>query len=133
MKFTTLPILSLSLLALTTTALPLSRRSPQDNAAAFNDMLEQYNELQAQTMEENMEMQKAQAFWNPLESLSKSDATQRRSAAPQDDVTAQLEAAELAAQNAVEQHNAAEELAQELNAAVLAASEAAGDKIGKRL
>jgi hypothetical protein len=45
------------------------------NAAAFNAMLNQYNQLQQQTMLENMEMQKAQAFWNPLESISKKDAT----------------------------------------------------------
>ena len=45
------------------------------SAAAFNHMLNQYNELQQQTMAENMEMQKAQAFWNPLESMSKWDAT----------------------------------------------------------
>lgn len=46
------------------------------NAAAFSNMLDQYNQLQQQTMTENMEMQSAQAFWNPLESMSKSDATQ---------------------------------------------------------
>ena len=38
----------------------------------FNSML---NELQQQTVIENMEMQKAQAFWNPIESMSKWDAT----------------------------------------------------------
>jgi hypothetical protein len=46
-----------------------------NNAASFNTMLNQYNALQQQTMLENMEMQKAQAFWNPLESMSKKDAT----------------------------------------------------------
>jgi hypothetical protein len=45
------------------------------NAASFNNMLHQYNHLQQQTMMENMEMQKAQAYWNPLESMSKKDAT----------------------------------------------------------
>lgn len=45
------------------------------NARAFSQMLDQYNELQQQTMLENMEMQKAQAFWNPLESMSRRDAT----------------------------------------------------------
>jgi len=34
-----------------------------------------YTVFQQQTMIENMEMQKAQAFWNPLESMSKRDAT----------------------------------------------------------
>ena len=41
-------------------------------------MLDQYNELQQQTMPENMEMQKAQAFWNRLESMSKQDATSKK-------------------------------------------------------
>ena len=45
------------------------------NAQAASGMLNQYNQLQQQTMTENMEMQKAQAFWNPLESMSKKDAT----------------------------------------------------------
>lgn len=33
-------------------------------------MLNQYNESAAQTEKENREMQKAQAFWNPLEALA---------------------------------------------------------------
>lgn len=37
----------------------------------FNDMLTQFNDLQQQTMTENLEMQKAQAFWNPLEHMGK--------------------------------------------------------------
>ena len=45
------------------------------NARAFNQMLEEYNELQQQMMIEDMEMQKARSFWNPLESMSKKDAT----------------------------------------------------------
>lgn len=45
------------------------------NALIFSQMLDQYSELQQQIMFENMEMQKAQAFWNPLESMSKKDAT----------------------------------------------------------
>jgi hypothetical protein len=44
-------------------------------ASEFSNMLERYNELQQQTMVENMEMQKANGFWNPLESMSKRDAT----------------------------------------------------------
>ena len=57
-------------------AAPVS--APQDsNADEFNDMLDQYDELQQQTMTENLEMQKAQAFWNPLESMSKEDATSK--------------------------------------------------------
>lgn len=48
---------------------------PSSNASQFNQMLNQYNSLQQQTMLENMEMQKAQQFWNPLESMSKKDAT----------------------------------------------------------
>jgi hypothetical protein len=43
------------------------------NAAAFNAMLNQYNQLQQQTLMDNMEMQKTQAFWNPLESMSKKE------------------------------------------------------------
>jgi cytochrome c-type biogenesis protein CcmH/NrfG len=35
------------------------------NASTFNQMLSQYNQLQQQTMLENMEMQKAQAYWTP--------------------------------------------------------------------
>ena len=45
------------------------------NVTSFNAMLEQYNDLQQRTMIENMEMQKAQAYWNPIESMSKRDAT----------------------------------------------------------
>ena len=67
-------LFSLSLLLFGTliAALPV----PQDsNADAFSDMLDQYDQLQEETMEENMEMEKAQAFWKPLESMSKADAT----------------------------------------------------------
>jgi hypothetical protein len=60
----------------------INRRSASPSPDDFSDMLAQYNELQQQTMLENMEMQKAQAFWNPLESLSKSDAVSRRSTSP---------------------------------------------------
>ena len=49
--------------------------SSSDNAAAFSGMLDQYNQLQQETEQENQEMQTAQAFWNPLESASKQDAT----------------------------------------------------------
>lgn len=49
--------------------------SSSSNAQAFSEMLDQYNQLQQQTTMENMEMQKTQAFWNPLESMSKRDAT----------------------------------------------------------
>ena len=49
--------------------------SNSSNAQAFSEMLDQYNQLQQQTMAENLEMQKAQAFWNPLDSMSKRDAT----------------------------------------------------------
>jgi hypothetical protein len=38
-------------------------------------MLAQYNELQQQTTLENFEMGRAKAFWTPLESMSKKDAT----------------------------------------------------------
>jgi hypothetical protein len=57
-------------------------------------MLAQYNELQAQTMEENMEMQKAQAFWNPLESMTSRDATSKRAVKERqsDAAEAQMEA-----------------------------------------
>lgn len=47
----------------------------RSNEIAFSKMLQQYNELQEQTAFENMEMQKAQAFWDPTESMSKRDAT----------------------------------------------------------
>lgn len=49
--------------------------SSSGNAQAFSQLPNQYNDLQQQTMIERMEMQKAQAFWNPLESLSKQDTT----------------------------------------------------------
>lgn len=49
--------------------------SNSGNALAIEAMLNQYHELQQQTMMENMEMQKAQAFCNPLESMPKRDAT----------------------------------------------------------
>lgn len=58
----------LALCATHTVALPLSpsKRDPR----SADDLLDQYNQLQQQTEEENLEMQKAQAFWNPLESTS---------------------------------------------------------------
>jgi hypothetical protein len=40
----------------------------------FNTMIEQYNELNQQTMME-MDERKGLNFWNPLESMSKKDAT----------------------------------------------------------
>lgn len=49
----------------------------EQDRKAFNNMLEQYNQLQQQTILENIEMQRAQAFYNPLESMSKRDATSR--------------------------------------------------------
>lgn len=49
--------------------------SPQTQAQQFSNMLDRYNTLHQQTMMENMEMQKAQAFWNPLDSMSKRGAT----------------------------------------------------------
>ena len=49
--------------------------SRSDKATNFNSMLQQYNDLQQQTMLENMETQRAQAFWNPISSMSKRDAT----------------------------------------------------------
>ena len=49
--------------------------SSSGNARAFSEMLDQHNQLQQQTAMEKMEMEKAQAFWNPLESMSKRDAT----------------------------------------------------------
>ena len=78
-------LITLAFLAILGSTAPVSNHNTpeqqvkrQDNAAAFSDMLDQYNELQEQTMEENMEMQKAQAFWNPLESMSKQDATSKK-------------------------------------------------------
>jgi hypothetical protein len=58
------------------TSLPsLAEQDNYNNAASFNAMLEENNALQQQTMMGNMEMQKAQAYWNPLESMSKKGAT----------------------------------------------------------
>lgn len=45
------------------------------NKTTFIRTLNQYNELQQQTMVESMEMAKAKAFWDLLESMSKRDAT----------------------------------------------------------
>ncbi len=63
-------LVTLTFLAILGSTAPVSNHNTpekqvkrQDNADAFSDMLDQYNELQEQTMEENMEMQKAQAFW----------------------------------------------------------------------
>lgn len=46
-----------------------------NHANAFIAMMEQHNDLQQQTMLENMEIEKARAFWDPVESMSKRDAT----------------------------------------------------------
>ena len=43
----------------------------QDSSQTFGDLMIQHNELQEQTMMEGLEMQKAQAFWNTLELMSK--------------------------------------------------------------
>ena len=50
------------------------KRAPQD----FNQMLTAYNQLQEEEEEENTEIQKAQAFWNLLESLSSKDAPSKK-------------------------------------------------------
>ena len=50
-------------------------RSNSKNAELFSEMLDQYNQLQQQKMMENMEMQKTEAFWNPLKSRSTRDYT----------------------------------------------------------
>jgi hypothetical protein len=49
--------------------------SPTSDSYWFSLMEEQYVSLREQTRMENEEMQKAQAFWNPLASMSKKDAT----------------------------------------------------------
>lgn len=54
---------------------PKYRKRQSSNENSFNTLLAQFNALQQQTMLENLEMQKAQQFWNPLESMTKKDAT----------------------------------------------------------
>jgi hypothetical protein len=44
-------------------------------AQAFSEYLDYYNELQHKKMVEHMEKQKEQPYWNPLEPISKRDAT----------------------------------------------------------
>jgi hypothetical protein len=131
MKFT---IVILSLLALTTTALPLLRRAPQDNAAAFAAMPDQYNELQEQKMEKTMKMQKAQAFWNPLESMSKSDATTHQGAkkrAPVTQTTAQIEL-EIEEEDSAQEEKTQSEAEERVAAAKALATAAAKEGLGLR-
>lgn len=45
--------------------------SSTSNAKLFGLIFDHYNQLQQQICLENMEMEKAQKFWNPLESMSR--------------------------------------------------------------
>jgi hypothetical protein len=125
MKFTTaLPILAL--LALTT-ALPLSRRhaSPQDA-----DLVSELLAEEAAAEHDNSELAAAQLLAE-LSSQQRGEVG-KRSPVPQD-LSAELAAQELAAQNELQTQTTEEEFAQELNdAAWKAASGVAGDQIQKR-
>jgi hypothetical protein len=48
--------------------------SSSEEALRLEAMMDEYFQLQQKQMLEEMEMQKAQPFWNPLESMSKKDA-----------------------------------------------------------
>ena len=56
------------------TAEVASQMNPE-NARAFSEMLAQYDRKSQQTMMENIAMEKAQAFWNPLNTMSTRDST----------------------------------------------------------